>query len=116
MEEKDLKSKIKDESIKLQIKTKETIEQLTIEQVNELLLQKWIMPIYDGIKNLSDQILDELIVKIELLTEKYAVTYADINKDLANAEKTLYGLIDELEGSEFDMKGLSELQELIKGE
>lgn len=116
MEEKDLKSKIKDESIKLQIKTKETIEQLTNEQVNELLLQKWIMPIYDGIKNLSDQILDELIVKIELLTEKYAVTYADINKDLANAEKALYGLIDELEGSEFDMKGLSELQELIKGE
>ncbi len=39
----------------------------------------------------------------------------DIESDLAKSESEFCSLIDDLEGSEFDMKGLKELQKMLKG-
>lgn len=47
------------------------------------------------------------------MTEKYEVTYADNAREIQQAETELAGLIDELDGNEFDMKGLAALQTLI---
>ena len=54
IEEKDLKSKSKNDINELQTKTKEKIESLTGEEVYELLQDKWIEPIKENISNIHN--------------------------------------------------------------
>jgi type I restriction enzyme M protein len=115
-EEKELKSQIKSESAALHLKTKETIENLTDEQVFELLKLKWIVPIVTSIQNLPETIITKLSNKVQMLSDKYAITYSDVAKEIKEAESTLSTMIGELEGNEFDMKGLNELKSLLKTE
>ena len=65
---------------------------------------------------LPSGIINELVAKTKLLAEKYAVTYMDLERDIQEAEQSLSLLIDDLEGSEFDMRGLKELQTLLGGD
>lgn len=115
-EEKELKSQIKSESAALHLKTKETIENLTDEQVFELLELKWIVPIVKSLNNLPETIITKLSNKVQALSDKYAITYSDVAKEIKEAESTLSSLIGDLEGNEFDMKGLNELKLLLKTE
>ena len=48
------------------------------------------------------------------MAEKYAVTYANVAKDIQKAEHSLSEMINDLTGNEFDMQGLTELQKLMK--
>jgi type I restriction enzyme M protein len=115
-EEKDLKAKLKKEAAELHMLTKKTIESLTDEQALELLEQKWIFPLSNGIKHLPHAVIQGLVDKIKALSEKYAVTYSAVEAEIQETETTLAALIEELVGDEYDMKGLSEFQKLLKGE
>lgn len=115
-EEKDLKAKIKSETTRLHALTKETIENLTDEQVYMLLEKKWIENLVSNLFQLPDRIVDELVNKIQTLSKKYETTYFDLEKQIKETERTLCSMIDELEGNEFDMKGLSEFKALLMGE
>lgn len=115
-EEKNLKSLIKKDAIALQHKTRLIIEGLSDEQARELLKQKWISPLVEGIGKLPDVIINDLAAKIQTLCNKYATTFPEIETQIKDMEKQLAALIDELDGNEFDMKGLSEFQMLLKGE
>lgn len=97
-------------------KTKATIEKLTDEQVKEMLYLKWIRPLMSSIAVLPDSIVSALTTKINTLTKKYSVTLLDVEAQIDETEKAFADMIDDLEGSEFDMKGLKELQKLLKGE
>lgn len=114
-EEKDLKSKIKKETADLQMKTKDTIENLTDKQVLELLEIKWINPLVSALDKLPDSIIHELSIKIKALAEKYAVTFSEVEEEIVDTEATLSSMLDELVGNEFDMKGLKEFKSLLKG-
>lgn len=116
IEEKTLKAKIKADAAALHSKTKETIENLTNEQVFELLELKWIIPVVSSLNNLPETIITKLSNKVQALADKYAITYSDVAKDIKAAEGTLSTLIDDLEGNEYDMKGLNELKSLLKTE
>ncbi|HAV02471.1 MAG TPA: type I restriction-modification system subunit M, partial [Chryseobacterium sp.] len=115
-DEKDLKAQIKAEAAALHLKTKETIENLTDEQVYELLELKWIHPVVTSLNNLPETIITKLSNKVQALSDKYAITYSDVAKEIKAAESTLSTLIGDLEGNEFDMKGLNELKTLLKNE
>ena len=115
-EEKEVKAQVKAEAEALHIKTKETIELLSDEQALELLEQKWILPLTESIKQLPNSLIHVLVDKIKSLSEKYAVTYSVIESELKETESTLSTFIDELVGNEYDVKGLSEFQALLKGE
>lgn len=115
-EAKTLKSKIKSESVEVHIKTKETIESLSDEQVLELLEAKWIAPLISKLDKLPEVIVDELASEVEKLADKYATTYSEVEEQIHETESELSALIDELVGDEYDMKGLSEFQSLLKGE
>ena len=115
-EEKTLKSTIKQESVALHLKTKETIEGLSDEQVHELLELKWITPFSEALHRLPIQQIETLIGKLEALVEKYRLTYADNAREIDRAETALAGMIGELEGNEFDLKGLTELKTLLVGD
>lgn len=115
-EEKDLKKQIKHETAELHMLTKETIESLSDEIVYELLDKKWIGNLLESINKLPDTIINNLVTKIQALQSKYATTYFEIESQIKETEKILSSMIDDLEGNEFDMKGLSEFKSLLMGE
>jgi len=115
-EEKELKKEIKNETIELHNKTKEAIESLTDEKAIELLKYKWILPLIDSIHKLPDEIINEIANVAKSLKEKYNITFSEITDDIQDNQETLMSLLDELEGDDFDMKGLSELKSLLNGD
>ena len=115
-EEKTLKAVIRNENAALEAKTKETIENLSDEQVIELLKEKWIHPLIQNLMQLPDRIVGELVTKLEMLEKKYETTFAQVEEDIRETERALSAMIDELEGNEFDMLGLREFRKLLGGE
>ncbi|WP_046178633.1 type I restriction-modification system subunit M [Domibacillus tundrae] len=115
-EEKEVKAKVKEDAAVLHMKTKETIESLSDEQALKLLEQKWIFPLTESISQLPNAVIHILIDKIKVLSKKYAATYSAVEAEIQETESTLSVLVDKLGGNEFDMKGLSEFQALLKGE
>lgn len=112
-QEKKLKKAVKDKADALHTLTKTTIEALSDSDVLMLLDLKWIKPLCDSLAELPGGIINDLVAKTKALTEKYAVTYTDLDREIREAEQSLSSLIDDLDGSEFDMSGLKELQTLL---
>jgi type I restriction enzyme M protein len=83
--------------------------------VHELLAAKWIAPMVDELHRLPGLVIDGLIGKLEALVEKYRITYADNARDIEQAGSALASMLGELAGSEFDLKGIEELKNLLVG-
>ena len=97
-------------------KTENKIKSLTDKEIYDLLVMKWINPICKGINDLSIKLIKNLEKDIKELCKKYETTYIDIDRQINDTENSLSSLIDELEGNEYDMKGLEQLKTLLKGE
>ncbi len=115
-EEKDLKKEIKEDTADLITKTKETIENLTDEEVLTLLEDKWISNLMESLYSLPSKIVDNLTKQVEALQKKYDTTLSDLEKEIKQTELELCSMIDELTGSEYDMKGLEAFKALLMGE
>jgi type I restriction enzyme M protein len=115
-EEKKLKSEIKADKAKLHEDTKKTIEGLSDDEAKTMLRLKWIRPIMDGIFALPSTVTEDAVTKINDLASKYSVTYSSVIDDIASAETSLSGMIDDLVGNEYDMRGLEEFKSLLGGE
>lgn len=89
------------------------IENLPDSDVLMLLELKWITTLCDALAALPNGIINTLVAKSKALAEKYVVTYMDLDRQIKEAEQSLSSLIDDLDGNEFDMKGLKELQTLL---
>lgn len=81
-----------------------------------MLRLKWIAPLCASLRAMPEAIIAGLEKAVQALADKYAVTYAELDEQIKASETALADMIDELTGSEFDMKGLSEFQSLLKGE
>lgn len=114
-EEKSLKKRIKEDSENLQSLTKTTIESLSDNDIYLLLEKKWIQKITDSLNKLPDNIINKLIDTIQAIFKKYETTYLDIESEIKETENKLTLMIDELDGDEFDLKGLSEFKSLLLG-
>jgi type I restriction enzyme M protein len=115
-EEKGIKAQVKMDSEALHLLTKDTIENLSDEQVTELLEAKWITPLITSLHKIPDNIIADLITRIRALADKYATTYAEVAGQIAETKSSLADMIDELMGNEYDKKGLGEFQTLMRGE
>lgn len=115
-EEKALKKTVKDAATALHLKTKTTIEALTEEQVNNLLHLKWITPLSAELAAMPNAVLSKLTSQVQALADKYAVTYSHVSHAVKTTEQELAEMMGELIGNEFDMQGLAELTNLLKGE
>lgn len=115
-EEKDLKKVIKTDSAKLHLLTKETIENLVGEQVYSLLELKWITPLMEELQQISEVILDNLAEKVQALADKYSITFSNVEDEIVETEATLSSMLEQLTGSDVDIKGLTELKALLGGE
>lgn len=112
-EEKELKKDIKSLSQDLELETRNTIENLSDKQVTELLEDKWISPIINGLDKIPERLLSELSSSIDRLSKKYDTTFEDIETEIKKTEASLRSMLDELTGSEEDMKGLEELKRIL---
>jgi len=115
-EEKGLKKQVKADAARLDELTKETIEQLSDAEVLDLLEMKWIMPLTSALAKMPEDIVSELTKAVKSLSEKYAVTFSETEESIREADRSLSGMIDELEGSESDTAGLMKLKSLLSGE
>ena len=77
---------------------------------------KWIAPLCDSLQAIPESIVAGLEKAVQTLADKYAVTYLELDKQIQASEEALAAMMDDLTGSEFDMKGLGEFQSLLKGE
>ena len=103
------KKQVAKEKLALEKKTIETIEGLDMKGINHFLELKWIQPITSAIDALPDAIVQTLADSITSLNEKYAVTYNDIEQGIAESERNLAELIEQLTGDEFAISGLLNL-------
>ena len=113
--EKALKTIAKKQAEALHLLSKTTIEGLSDAQVHHMLECKWITPLQEALMRLPAQQMDYLSNKLQALVEKYRITYADNAHAIRQSERELAGMLDELEGNEFDLKGLAELKTLLAG-
>ena len=116
VEEKTLKKQVKDDSAALHQRTKGVIERLTDEEVRDLLHRKWILPLMENLNSLPDAVLDDFVKQLDAVCKKYETTFEDVESQIADTEHELLGLLDDLQGNEFDMKGIAELKKLLGGE
>ena len=115
-EEKKLNKEVKSLTNQLSENTKKTIETLPIDKALELISIKWINPLTSKINELPKSIIDSLTKKVVALSKKYESTLIDIDDEIKEVESTLSNMIDDLTGSEDDLKGLNELKKLLGGE
>ena len=115
-EQKELKSQIKKDKVELHLLTKKTIESMDQDQVNHMLHEKWIAPLVNDLIAIPDNLVDDLVSKVNKLSEKYETTLSGITDQITEAERELSSMIDDLVGNEFDMAGLKEFQRLLVGE
>ena len=113
---KQAKKEAKSLDFALEQKTIELMPTITDEQIEHLLYEKWIHPLYIDITQMPINVTTELATKVDALTAKYADTLQHIEQEKENAEKNLATLLDNLLGNEFDMQGLKTLQKMLKGE
>lgn len=105
-----LNKEIKSDKIALEQLTIEAIQTLSDEEVELFLHKKWIDPVCEGINGTLSDVLTTLEKTVAALEAKYAVSYNEINSNITDAQNELSGLIAQLTGDEFAIKGLQELQ------
>ena len=113
-EEKAVKREAKELADALHLKTKETIEGLSDEQVLDLLRLKWIDPLCASLRAMPNLITKNVIDKIMSLINKYSIPYAALGEQIFEVKKQLCNMIDDLTGDDYDMQGLRELKEQLK--
>ena len=115
-EGKSVRKEAKEMAETLHFKTKETIEGLSDEQALDLLRLKWIVPLCASLSVMPDAIIAALERVVQALADKYAVTYLELGEQIQKSEEALSAMIDDLTGSEYDMKGLTQFKSLLMGE
>lgn len=100
---------IKADKLALEEKTIQAIEHLSDEEIADFLHLKWIVPVCEGINGALAAVLSALESSALALSRKYAVSYQQINDDIAKANDELSQLVSQLNGDEFAIKGLEAL-------
>ena len=104
-----VKKEIKEAKAALIDKTKEAIENLSDEEVEMFLHKKWIDPVVAGINRTLTEVLKEIVTRVTILVNKYSVSYQDLDKKLAEAKHQMADLVAELNGDEYALGGLKQL-------
>ena len=100
---------IKADRLALEEKTIQAIEHLTDEEIADFLHRKWIVPVCQGINGLLTAVLSALETAALALSQKYAVSYHQIDDEIAQANEELSQLVSQLTGDAFAIKGLEAL-------
>lgn len=115
-EEKQIGKQIKELSSELDNKTISLIQNLTDEQIKNLLEKKWITPLMSSIFALSDNAIENLVSSVTALHKKYDTSLLDLENEIQSIELELCESLAKLTGNDADMQGIAELISLLGGE
>ena len=113
-EEAQCKRELRIKRDKLHSETKETIESMDEDMALKLLDLKWITPFIKGIHQMPEDIINQMILKIIALNDKYAITFSDIEEKKIGVSKKLFEMLGNLSGSASDMEGLNEFRKSLE--
>lgn len=97
----------------LEEKTIKKIEGLTDSEINELLEEKWILPLCTSLNEMPGKVVENFISSLTKMTEKYSETLSSIGNEIKQTQIELFELMDELTGNNFDLKGLENLKGIL---
>lgn len=100
---------IKADKLVLEEVTIQAIENLSDAEIADFLHLKWIEPVCEGINATLSSVLAALESAAKTLSEKYAVSYKQINEEMAAANEELTELVNQLTGDAFAIEGLKAL-------
>lgn len=111
---KDLKKEIKLKFGGVDKDAEKMLSTLSSEQINELLIEKWINPLIEEINSLPEKIFKNLEKKINVLNKKYSNTLESIDNSIKNTSNSLISMLDELVGTDDDLNALNDFKSLLK--
>jgi len=115
-EKAELDKEIKARAVELERKTIECIENLSDEDTEHLLHEKWIAPLTGGILALPEARLQDFAKSLQQLTEKYDASLSDIERDMEEDSESLADMLQDLEGNPYDRQGLEDLASMLRGD
>ena len=65
---------------------------------------------------MPNAVISQLTRQVQSLADKYTITYSQVANNIKTTEQELAEMMGKLTGNEFDMQGLAELTNLLKGE
>ncbi|WP_293849376.1 type I restriction-modification system subunit M [uncultured Brevibacterium sp.] len=110
-----VKSQLKKTNEELETKTHETIENLTDDQIVEVLSMKWVAALMVQLALLPTLTLRELSDQVQRLQDKYAKPLTELNTQIATTERSLVASLDQLTGSDADMQAVAALKQMLGG-
>ena len=110
-----VKSQQKKAVEELDVKTHETIENLTDDQVAEVLSRKWVAALMVQLAMLPSLALRELADQVQHLQDKYATPLTKLNTQIATTERSLLASLDQLTGADADMQAVAALKQMLGG-
>ena len=114
--ESELRKKIREKAAVLHEKTRILLMNMNMEQALQLLEEKWIVPIIQGIMKLPEILIQNFISKLVRLSKKYSVTFSEVGTRIETVETYVSGYLSRLTGDTYDKEGLTELKHLLGGE
>ena len=110
-----VKSQLKKANEALEAKTHETVENLTDDQVVEVLSTKWVAALMVQLAQLPTLALRELAEQVQRLKDKYATPLTELDTQIATTERSLLASLDQLSGSDADMQAVAALKQMLGG-
>lgn len=113
--DKEIKKEVKSLLEELETKTIAFIKGQSDEDIRQHLYDKWIAVLCSRIASMPATIIKGFEDKAKKLSEKYSVTYSDIEAQIKETSRSLASMINDLTGNDFDMTGLKEFQKILEG-
>lgn len=110
-----VKSRLKKANEALEAKTHETVENLTDDQIVEVLSTKWVAALMVQLALLPSLALRELADQVLHLQDKYATPLTELDTQIATTERSLLTSLDQLTGSNADMQAVAALKQMLGG-
>lgn len=110
-----VKKQLKTANEELEAKTHETVENLTDDQIVEVLSTKWVAALMVQLALLPSLALRELADQVQRLQEKYATPLTELDTQIATTERSLLVSLDQLTGSDADMQAVAALKQMLGG-
>ena len=109
------KKELKAVKLSLDNDTEKKIKTLSDEEIHNLLMEKWVTPICNGIMELPHVFISALVSQIDELMHKYNLTYTDIDEQITSSEHSLSILLENLTGNDFDIRGIEQFRNILGG-
>lgn len=110
-----VKKQLKAATEELEAKTHETVENLTDDQVVEVLSSKWGAALMVQLAQLPTLALRELADQVQRLQDKYATPLTELDTQIATTERRLLASLGQLTGSDADMQAVAALKQMLGG-